>query len=184
MKRWPACSCIAGGNAETPTALALAADLGFYLVVPDAAEPMPPGRLASRACMPSVFADDLRDHLPDSDLLRLHFARVAQTGLMVLRNPLGRKRKVGGKDWTERRLFEQIRGSCRRFRAAAQAEREAVRPACDLAAAPSLSSSNWRRCRSACGIWPSRRRSGKACCASAFQSSAVDGGTAAEAASR
>ena len=114
-------------------ATALAGDLGFYLMV-QGDEPLTPddwreGLHAER------FADDLQEHLHDSDLLRLHFARVAQTGLMVLRNPAGRKRKVGGKDWTERRLFEQIRDRMCDFVLLRQAERELLASSCDLAGA-------------------------------------------------
>jgi Lhr-like helicase len=54
---------------------------------------------------------------------------------MVLRNPLGRKRKVGGKDWTERRLFEQIRVHAPDFILLKQADREASLALCDLAEA-------------------------------------------------
>ncbi len=51
---------------------------------------------------------DLDELLGSSPLVGEHFARVAQTGLMVLRNPLGGRRKVGGRDWAERRLFQQV----------------------------------------------------------------------------
>jgi Lhr-like helicase len=74
----------------------------------------------------------LREHLQDSELLRQQFARVAQTGLMVLRNPAGRKRKVGGKDWAQRRLFEQVRGRMPDFVLLRQAERETITLPCDL----------------------------------------------------
>jgi len=33
---------------------------------------------------------------------------------MLLRNPLGRRRRVGGADWGERRLFEQVRETLKR----------------------------------------------------------------------
>jgi ATP-dependent Lhr-like helicase len=112
---------------------ALAANLGFYVIV-HATEPMPPD--AWRAGLHAErFADDLRASLADSDLMRLHFANVAQTGLMVLRNPAGRKRKVGGKDWAERRLFDQIRERAADFVLLRQAEREMIGTECDLAAA-------------------------------------------------
>ena len=115
------------------SALALAADRGFHIMLPDT-EPITPEQW--RADLSAVrFTDDLREHLHDSDLLRLHFDRVAQTGLMVLRNPAGRKRKVGGKDWTQRRLFEQIRACVSDFVLLRQAEREALISTCDSAGA-------------------------------------------------
>jgi Lhr-like helicase len=54
---------------------------------------------------------------------------------MVLRNPAGRKRKVGGKDWAERRLFDHMRERAADFVLLRQAQREAIGTACDLAAA-------------------------------------------------
>jgi ATP-dependent Lhr-like helicase len=125
LSRWQA--------ARKINANALAANLGFYLIV-HAGEPVPPN--AWRAGLHADrFADDLRASLADSDLLRLHFANVAQTGLMVMRNPAGRKRKVGGKDWAERRLFDRIRECAGDFVLLRQAEREVIGTACDLAAA-------------------------------------------------
>jgi ATP-dependent Lhr-like helicase len=120
-------------GAQKLHANALAANLGFYLIV-HATAPMPldDWRAGMHA---GGFADELRASLADSDLLRLHFANVAQTGLMVLRNPAGRKRKVGGKDWAERRLFEQVRDRAADFVLLRQAEREVIGTGCDLATA-------------------------------------------------
>jgi ATP-dependent helicase Lhr and Lhr-like helicase len=112
---------------------AIAADLGIYLLMPTAvALELDAWRdlLSERR-----FAADFREHLSRSELLQQTFARIAQTGLMVLRNPLGRKRKVGGKDWTERRLFDQIRERVGDFVLLRQAEREAIQGACDLESA-------------------------------------------------
>ncbi len=125
LRRWQ--------SARKLHANALAANLGFYVIV-HATEPMPldAWRLGLHA---DHCGDELRASVADSDLMRLHFANVAQTGLMVLRNPAGRKRKVGGKDWAARRLFERIRESAADFVLLRQAEREVVGTACDLATA-------------------------------------------------
>ena len=113
-----------------PAATALVADLGFYLVVHQTAPTSPDAwRDGLRA---ASFAEDLHEHLRDSQLLRQQFAGVAQTGLMVLRNPAGRKRKVGGKDWTQRRLFDQIRNRMPDFVLLRQTERETTSSACNL----------------------------------------------------
>jgi Lhr-like helicase len=72
---------------------------------------------------------DLARALADSLTLRERFRRVALTALMLLRNPLGRRRRVGGRDWAERRLFEQVRGADPDFVLLRQAERE-VREGC------------------------------------------------------
>ncbi len=113
--------------------LAFAADLGMYVMT---FETTPIAPDLWRALFAAArFSEDFQDHLHQGSLLQQHFARVAQTGLMVLRHPAGRKRKVGGRDWTERRLFEQLRARCPDFLLLRQAEIEAVTTTCDLAAA-------------------------------------------------
>lgn len=78
---------------------------------------------------------DFDEALHDSWLLRERFAGVAMTGLMLLRHPRGGRRKVGGRDWAERRLFDQVRFADPDFVLLRQAERETAREACDGAAA-------------------------------------------------
>jgi ATP-dependent Lhr-like helicase len=80
------------------------------------------------------FGADLDAALKDDALLRMRFGQVAQTGLMVLRNPLGGRRKVGGADWVNRRLFEQVRSLAPAFVLMRQAAREA-HESCDARAA-------------------------------------------------
>jgi ATP-dependent Lhr-like helicase len=134
-RSWP----MAGGQVDNlpprlrSRALAFAADLGFYLLV-NVAAPLSPDQWRS-SLEAKGFAADFQKHLRGSDLLRENFTRVAQTGLMVLRHPSGRKRKVGGKDWTERRLFDQIHASAADFVLLRQAEREAQDSTCDLSGA-------------------------------------------------
>jgi Lhr-like helicase len=113
--------------------LTIAVDLGVHAVVPFA-EPLTAGdwRVALGA---DEFAESWQSHLHSSELLANAFGRVAQTGLMILRNPLGRKRKVGGKDWAERRLFEQIRDRAPDFLLLRQAAAEASSSFCDFATA-------------------------------------------------
>jgi ATP-dependent Lhr-like helicase len=123
MERWK--------RARPGEIAAIAADLGIYLLTPIGIDVETWRELLGAP----GFQADFRVHLSQSDLLQQTFARVAQTGLMVLRNPMGRKRKVGGKDWTERRLFEQIRERVGDFVLLRQAEREAVQGACDLESA-------------------------------------------------
>ncbi len=78
---------------------------------------------------------DFHEALHDSWLVRERFGNVAMTGLMLLRHPRGGRRKVGGRDWAERRLFDQVRTADPDFVLLQQAERETVRDACDGAAA-------------------------------------------------
>ncbi len=98
------------------SALSIVADLGFALV------PRGGPLFGADADLPALvrrlldaigFTADLEGALADGELIRGRFNRVAQTGLMLLRNPLGRKRRVGGRDWGERRLFEQVRARSR-----------------------------------------------------------------------
>jgi ATP-dependent Lhr-like helicase len=58
---------------------------------------------------PEGFREEHEAALAQSDAVRLRFGRVAVTGLMVLRNPLGRPRKVGGTGWAGRELFDRLR---------------------------------------------------------------------------
>jgi ATP-dependent Lhr-like helicase len=120
------------------SALSIVADLGFALVPrggplsrPDVDIPA----LFRRLLDVADFAADLDGALADGDLLRGRFDRLAATGLMVLRNPAGRRRRVGGRDWAGRRLFEQVRARDPDFVLLRQALREVRSTACDGAAA-------------------------------------------------
>jgi ATP-dependent Lhr-like helicase len=81
------------------------------------------------------FEVDLESALQDSAALRERFQRVAQTGLMLLRQPLGQTRRVGGRDWGARRLFDRIQAYDRGFVLLRQARREIPSEWCDAAAA-------------------------------------------------
>jgi ATP-dependent Lhr-like helicase len=81
------------------------------------------------------FDADLAAALADSETLRERFRRVALTGLMLLRNPLGRRRRVGGTDWAERRLFGEVRATDPDFVLLRQALREVREECCDASVA-------------------------------------------------
>ncbi len=76
------------------------------------------------------FAHELDDIVCGCDLTRSRFADIARTGLMVLRQPLGGPRKVGGRDWVERRLFDQVAVVDPEFALLRQARRETLATAC------------------------------------------------------
>src|SRR5204862_1348 len=100
----------------------IVADLGFLITITD-------GRQLTADEWRAVFdvADfdtDLSQALADSVTLRERFRCVVLTGLMLLRNPLGQRRRVGGRDWAERRLFEQVRSRHPEFVLLRQALRE------------------------------------------------------------
>jgi ATP-dependent Lhr-like helicase len=81
------------------------------------------------------FDADLDRVLADSELLRERFQQVAQTGLMLLRNPAGGRRRVGGRTWGERRLFDRVRAADPEFLLLRQALREVRGERCDANAA-------------------------------------------------
>jgi ATP-dependent Lhr-like helicase len=107
------------------------ADLGFALLVrgplavavPDLLRPL----LAT-----ADFAADLDAALAESPALRERFRRVATTGLMILRNPDGGRRKVGGRSWGERQLFDRVRARDDDFVLLRQARRELRAEQCDV----------------------------------------------------
>jgi ATP-dependent Lhr-like helicase len=136
-------------------ASSLVADLGFALQVR--------GILADITGLLRVlldgqrFAADLDAALAESSVLRDRFQRVSLTGLMLLRNPTGRRRRVGGADWAERHLFDHVRTRDPDFVLLRQAAREVRAGCCDAdaasryaAALPSLQV----RCRWLTGISP------------------------------
>ncbi len=114
-------------------ATSLVADLGFAVFVRRPRDVEPDDWRALLAA--DGFDDDLAGALADSVALRERFRRVALTGLMLLRNPVGRRRRVGGGDWAERRLFEQLRAADPDFVFLRQARREVASEVCDAAAA-------------------------------------------------
>jgi ATP-dependent Lhr-like helicase len=111
----------------------LVADLGFQFLAEGQPE-MGPEELRE------LFAErdfdaDLDAAVADSAALRERFRRVAFTGLMLLRRPLGGRRRVGGLDWAGRRLLGQVAGAEPDFVLLRQARREVRDEACDADAA-------------------------------------------------
>jgi ATP-dependent Lhr-like helicase len=114
------------------SASSLVADLGLLLCVP--------GPVLSADCWRELlaaegFEGDLEIALAEAPAVRERFRPVAFTALMLLRNPLGRRRKVGGQDWADRCLFEQVRAADPEFVLLRQAAREVRSEVCDVAAA-------------------------------------------------
>src|SRR5262249_42903061 len=114
----------------------IVADLGFALLVQGNLGPNETVADTLRKMLTAPdFQVDLDVALEDSARLRERFQRVAQTGLMLLRQPLGQTRRVGGRDWGARRLFEKIQASDRDFVLLRQARREVRAELCDAVAA-------------------------------------------------
>jgi ATP-dependent Lhr-like helicase len=112
------------------SAQSVVADLGLALCLrgglPDDLAGLVRGLLAAGG-----FDADLAAALADSPALRERFGRVARTGLMLLRHPPGGRRRVGGRDWGGRRLFEQVRAHDADFVLLRQALREVRAEVCD-----------------------------------------------------
>jgi ATP-dependent Lhr-like helicase len=112
----------------------IVADLGFSLYMHGGiTAPLP--TLLRALLNAAHFEADVEVALHDSAALRERFGRVAQTGLMLLRQPLGQTRRVGGHDWGARRLFDKIQAYDRDFVLLRQARREILSEWCDAAAA-------------------------------------------------
>jgi ATP-dependent Lhr-like helicase len=116
-------------------ATSIVADLGFAVKVRGAVD-MP--ELIRTLLAEEGFDDDLEAALRASLTFRQRFQRVAFTALMLLRHPLGRRRRVGGPNWAERRLFEQVAAREPAFVLLRQALREVREDLCDAAAALSF----------------------------------------------
>jgi len=111
------------------------ADLGFLLLPRGGPLPGSPAETWRGLLDPATFRDDLAAALEASFALRERFGRVAITGLMVLRQPEGgRRARVGGPNWTRRRLFEQVQRHDADFVLLRQARRELETEVCDGAA--------------------------------------------------
>jgi ATP-dependent Lhr-like helicase len=116
-----------------PPAVSVVADLGLALYVRGAAELGPDD--FRRLLSAEGFEGELAEATAGGPALRQRFQRVALTALMLLRNPLGRKRRVGGPAWGERRLFDQVAAANPDFVLLRQARREVHDEVCDAVAA-------------------------------------------------
>ncbi len=117
-------------------ARSVVADLGLILQLRGAApaEVTPP-QLLRRLLAREHLQADLDAALADAGVVRERFARVAVTALMLLRNPTGGRRRVGGAAWGERRLYDQVQARDPDFVLLRQALREVRADWCDAAAA-------------------------------------------------
>ena len=61
---------------------------------------------------PNNFAVDVLEGLDRGELPARRFRHVASTALMVLRNPEGGKRRVGGLLWVSNRLYPLVKAAC------------------------------------------------------------------------
>lgn len=85
------------------------ADLGWSIRLPEEtrlnAEDIPPLLALDQ------FDDDVLDGIDRGDLPARRFRHVAATALMVLRNPEGGRRKVGGLLWVSQRLYPLVKAA-------------------------------------------------------------------------
>jgi ATP-dependent Lhr-like helicase len=118
------------------------ADLGFMLWL-EGGDGLAPEQLRALLA-PADFEADLARALAASQTLRERFRRVALTGLMLLRHPL-RRRRVGGPQWGEGRLFDEVQAAQPDFVLLRQALREVRADGCDAAAALAFAEALTRR---------------------------------------
>ncbi len=81
------------------------------------------------ALVEETFEADLADALREAPLFRERFGQVAQTGLMVLRQPMRGRPKVGGGAWAANRLFDSLQATDPDFVLLRQARRELLESA-------------------------------------------------------
>jgi ATP-dependent Lhr-like helicase len=109
------------------------ADLGWSIRLP------PDARLAAPEIEPLLslegFADDVLEGLDRGDLLARRFRYVASTALMVLRNPEGGRRRVGGQLWVSNRLYPLVKAACPDHPLLRETRREVLDDLLDSAAA-------------------------------------------------
>ena len=86
------------------------ADLGWSIRLPEGA------RLTIDDIVPllnpQALADDVLEGLDRGELTARRFRHIAGTAMMVLRNPEGGKRKVGGLLWVSTRLYPLVKAAC------------------------------------------------------------------------
>jgi ATP-dependent helicase Lhr and Lhr-like helicase len=86
------------------------ADLGWSIRLPDGARLVADDIPALLS--PAGLADDVLEGLDRGDLPARRFRHVASTAMMVLRNPEGGKRRVGGLLWVSTRLYPLVKAAC------------------------------------------------------------------------
>jgi ATP-dependent Lhr-like helicase len=86
------------------------ADLGWSVRIPEGA------RLERKDLEPLIasegFDNDVLEGLDRGDLVARGFRHVASTALMVLKNPDGGRRRVGGLLWVSTRLYPLVNAAC------------------------------------------------------------------------
>jgi ATP-dependent Lhr-like helicase len=86
------------------------ADMGWSFAFPDGVRFGPDDLPA--LLDPAGFHDDVLDGLDRGELLARRFRHVAATALMVLKNPEGGRRRVGGLLWVSQRLYPLVKAAC------------------------------------------------------------------------
>jgi ATP-dependent Lhr-like helicase len=109
------------------------ADLGWSIRLADGARLIAEDLPALLS--PERFDADVLDGIDRGDLLARRFRHVASTALMVLRNPEGGRRKVGGLLWVSRRLYPLVQAACPDHPLLRETRREVLHDLLDTSAA-------------------------------------------------
>jgi ATP-dependent Lhr-like helicase len=86
------------------------ADLGWSVGVPEGVKLT--ADAVERLLTAEGFADDVIEGIDRGDLAGRRFRHIAATALMVLRNPEGGRRRVGGLLWVSQRLYPMVKAAC------------------------------------------------------------------------
>lgn len=117
-----------------------AADLGWSIRLPEGA------RLDANELPylldPENLAEDVLEGLDRGDLAARRFRRIASTALMVLRNPEGGRRRVGGQHWVSARLYPLVKAACPDHPLLRETRREVLEDVLDIRSAHA-----WLECR-------------------------------------
>ncbi len=109
------------------------ADLGWALTMPEGV------RLSREdlavACEPSSLMGDVLDGIDRGELPARRFRHIAATALMVLRNPEGGRKRVGGMHWVSRRLYPLVKAACPSHPLLRETEREVLEDCLDTRSA-------------------------------------------------
>ena len=109
------------------------ADLGWSIRLPEGASLQ--AEEFAALLDPEGLADDVLEGLDRGELPARRFRHVAATALMVLRNPEGGRRRVGGLLWVSNRLFPLVKAAAPDHPLLRETRREVLEDQLDLPAA-------------------------------------------------
>jgi ATP-dependent Lhr-like helicase len=112
------------------------ADFGWSIRLAESITPELSAEAIAPLFDPARFAEDVLEGVDRGELLSRRFRHVAETALMVLRNPeRGRRVRVGGLNWVASRLFPLVKAHCPDHPVLRETRREVLEDILDVPAA-------------------------------------------------